>query len=290
MKRRERAIRLLPPPVKRAAKDIRHALDPLYTHLYRRRSGYEGLIPPGHLRARTGWPNVASYIEGGRRTTEQLEGALSTIGRSFNDFDAILDFGSGCGRMLPHVAERVNGRARLHGSDVDAEAIEWARQHRPEASWSVNQAEPPLPFPEGKFDLVYSVSIFTHLDEDLQLRWLEDVVRVMRPGGVALLTTHGNEEFDAYRSGKVVSNTPSCAQRIALHGSLEEERFIHEPYTQSRWTSKDFPGTDHSFGLAFHSEQYINEAWSNRFDILEIVPRAVASRQDVVVARKPSGR
>jgi len=286
VKRRERAIRLLPPPAKRLAKDLRHTIDPLYVALYRRRSAYEGLIPPGHLRARTGWPNVGSFVEGGRETTEELEAGLSRVGRSFHDFDAILDFGAGCGRMLPHVVQRGRESAELHGSDVDEEAIRWAGKHLPQASWSVNGPEPPLPFDDEKFDLVYSVSIFTHLDEALQLRWLADVERVLRPDGIALLTTHGEEEFEAYRTGRVVSNTPSCARRVAVHGSLSDERFIHEPYVQSRWTSKDFPGADSTFGLAFHSEDYVRDVWDARLEILDILPRAVASRQDVVVARK----
>jgi len=284
--RGERAIRLLPPPVKRLAKDLRHTIDPLYVALYRRRSGYDGLIPPGHLRARAGWPNVDSFVEGGRGTTEQLEAGLLRVGRSFHDFDAILDFGAGCGRVLPHVVQRGRESAEFHGSDVDEEAIRWAGERRPEASWSINGPEPPLPFDDEKFDLVYSVSIFTHLDEELQLRWLADVKRVLRPGGIALLTTHGEDEFEAYRTGRVVSNTPSCVRRVALHGSLGAERFIHESYVQSRWTSKDFPGTDSTFGLAFHSEDYVRDVWGEHFEILAIVPRAIASRQDIVVARK----
>lgn len=278
---------MLPPPVKRVAKDVRSALDPLYVTLYRRRTGYRGLIPPPELRARTGWPNVDSFIEGGESTTSELEDALSKAGRSFGDFDTVLDFGSGCGRVLPHVVQRGKHGAAFHGSDVDGEAIAWAAEHRTEASWSVNGSEPPLPFPDSALDLLYSVSILTHLDEGLQCRWLDDFARVLRPGGLALLTTHGEAEFEAYRSGRVVSNTPACVRRVALHGSLEEEGFIHEPYTQSRWTSKDFPGTDSTFGLAFQSDAYIRDEWGKRFDILDIVPRAVASRQDIVVARKP---
>lgn len=289
MKRRERAVRLLPPPLKRAAKDVRSGIDPLYVALYRRRTGYEGVIPPGHLRARAGWPNVDSFVAGGGRTAEQLEAGLARAGRSFADFDSVLDFGCGCGRVLPHVVDRGGNSAQFHGSDVDAEAIGWAATHRAEASWTVNSAEPPLPFEDSSLDLVYSVSIFTHLDEDLQLRWLTDVTRVLRPGGFALLTTHGEQEFEAYRTGMTVSNTPSCARRVALHGSLRDERFIHEPYTQSRWTERDFPGTDNAFGLAFHSDDYIRDVWGEQFEIIDIIPRQLAARQDVVVARKPDG-
>ncbi|MCA1707220.1 MAG: class I SAM-dependent methyltransferase [Actinobacteria bacterium] len=288
MKRRERAVRLLPPPIKRLVKDARSAVDPIYVHLCRKRAGYEGVIPPGSIRARAGWLNVHSYVVGGRRTADELETALAVAGKSFADFGSILDFGASSGRVLPHVVARGREEAEFHGCDVDEEAIRWASRNRPEASWSVNAAEPPLPFADDSFDLVYAVSVFTHLDERLQFRWLEDIRRVLQPQGLALLTTHGEDEFDAYRTLQVVSHSPDCARRVALRGSLSEEGFVHEPYTRSTWTAKDLPGTDESFGLAFHSEDYIRERWAERFEVLQILPRALALRQDIVVLRKPT--
>jgi SAM-dependent methyltransferase len=288
MRRRERAIRLLPAPLKRVAKAVRAKVDPVYVGLYRRREGYGGVIPPGEVRARAGWPNVHTYVAGGRYSAEQLDAALATIGTSFKDYESILDFGSGAGRVLAHAARRARPGASFTGSDVDAEAIEWAREHRPEASWAVNSAEPPLSFDDERFDLVYSISVFTHLDEQLQLRWLDELRRVMKPGGVALLTTHGRAEFESYRTGNVVSGSLSCIRRVAAHGSLDATGFVHEPYERSTWTRKDFPGTDTSFGLAFHSEDYVRRVWGERFEVLELLPRALAQRQDVVVVKKPA--
>ena len=51
----------------------------------------------------------------------------------------------------------------------------------------------------------------------------------MRPGGLALLSVHGCHAFKECSSGRLVSNSPSCARRMMSHHSLAEERFVYEP-------------------------------------------------------------
>jgi SAM-dependent methyltransferase len=60
----------------------------------------------------------------------------------------------------------------------------------------VNAMEPPSPYPDDNFDLVYAVSVLTHLTPQLADAWIADFARVLRPGGLLFVTTHG----DPYRS------------------------------------------------------------------------------------------
>ena len=62
----------------------------------------------------------------------------------------------------------------------------------------------------------YTFSVFTHLSEALQVSWLAELSRVLKPGGYLLLTTVGAPFADAFlpprqreqfRSGKI-----SCSE------------------------------------------------------------------------------
>jgi len=60
----------------------------------------------------------------------------------------------------------------------------------------INAIEPPLAFADATFDLVYAISVFTHLPETLQWPWIVELHRVIEPGGVLLLTLSGEGDFE----------------------------------------------------------------------------------------------
>jgi SAM-dependent methyltransferase len=166
-------------------------------------------VPPAALRVRVaGTADLAWFVEGGRLAEQTIRAALERHGGTLDDVEALLDFGCGCGR----VTRRFAGRGGVHGSDTNEDAIAWCRKNLPFALFETNALEPPLAFADASFDLVYGLSVFTHLTVELQCAWLDELARVLRPGGLLLLTTHGdayrdrlgNEEREAYARGEIV--------------------------------------------------------------------------------------
>src|SRR5207244_2931679 len=104
------------------------------------------------------------------------------------EIDSVLDFGCGCGRVTRYWNDF---GGEVSGSDVSAKAVAWCRANLTFARFEVNRLAPPLAFPDEQFDLVYALSVFTHLTEELQLAWRDELRRVLRPGGRLFVTTHG---------------------------------------------------------------------------------------------------
>ena len=102
----------------------------------------------------------------------------------------ILDWGCGHGRVTRHFIQNWP-EARVCGTDIDAENIAWCRRNLDAKSFSVAPLWPPLSYREGSFDAVFAISVMTHLTAEAQEAWLAELVRILKPGGLALLTFSG---------------------------------------------------------------------------------------------------
>lgn len=186
----------------------------LRAELHRPAGGTIGALPlPGLLRriSVAGTPNVDWFLASGAAAASCLRQALAGQGRALEDCRAILDFGAGCGRVLRHLAP-LAARARICGVDINPGSIAWAKRNLRFAEMAVCPLAPPLDLDAGSFDLIYALSVFTHLPEDLQLAWMREKHRLLRPGGLLFFTTHGvsyaaelgPEERASFDSGQLV--------------------------------------------------------------------------------------
>jgi SAM-dependent methyltransferase len=119
---------------------------------------------------------------------------------------ALLEWGCGSGRILRQLRSRLSvDNVRLCGSDYNKNAVNWCRQSLDGIEFRENELSPPLGFDSEAFDLVYCVSVFTHLPEGLFCPWLDELFRVLKKGGMALITLNG-ERFKSYLSKKEREN------------------------------------------------------------------------------------
>lgn len=225
--------------------------------------------PPAALISRVArGSDLAWFYWSGRESVRELEATLALVGRSLNSFESILDFGCGCGRMLLWM-EDVGTTCRLHGADVDTEVIAWCRTNIPYASFHVNDPDPPLPFADGEFDLVFNRSVFTHLDERHQDLWLTELQRVTRAGGLIVLSTQGEHAI------------PDGAWQ--LRDGLE-----HAGIVVLDETVPGDLGYPDWYRDTWHAPWYVFEHWGRWFDIRAYLPDGALGTQDqVLLERRP---
>jgi SAM-dependent methyltransferase len=223
-------------------------------------------VPPPRLIVRVaGTADVAWFLEGGRLGAASVRGALQQQGVALDQLGAMLDFGCGCGRVTRNWAGLSD--VEVVGTDLSRPAVDWCRRNLPFARFEENGLEPPLVFGDQSFDLVYALSVFTHLTAELQLAWRDELRRVLRPGGFLLVTTHGR----------------SYAPRLTTE---ERERFERGELVV-RWA--DVAGSN--LCSAYHPEAYLRDTFAQGFEFLQLDAEGARGNptQDLVVLRRLSG-
>lgn len=218
-----------------------------------RANGGAANLPPAELRYRvSSSPDAENFITIGKRCANDIRSAVHAVGHDLATFTRILDFGCGCGRTLVHLKD-LAPHAQFDGADIDAAAIEWCKQNLRFANFRVGKASPPTDYSADSFDFIYAISVFTHLDEDYQFRWLEELRRIAKPGGVLLLT---------------VDSSLAGEKDFVFQRSYEDGLF-------PAW-----------YQNAFHSKDYVVQNFGKYFEVVGYFPRGMNEHQDVVMLKK----
>lgn len=154
-----------------------------------RRNNKGVVLPPDYLLYESFMLNYADYFYGGEKTAIWLKNHFSKHIELRNK--KILDWGCGPGRIIRHLPAIIQNDCEYYATDYNAASINWCKMNLNGINFNLNSLDAQLPFPDNCFDVIYGISIFTHLSEQLHYDWYKELYRVLNNNGILFLTTHG---------------------------------------------------------------------------------------------------
>jgi SAM-dependent methyltransferase len=206
-------------------------------------------------------------------------GELERSGLELRPGQRILDFGCSSGRVLRSLIA-VYPEIDWLGCDPNDAAVAWAAENL-DGEFFVSGQTPPLPLEDATLDGAFAISIWSHFSPAAARLWLDEMHRVIKPGGRLLLTTHGwhslrlyKQAFEAGNGGLSPEHVLDCQRALLERGSWYFDSFGEN----GDWGVKS-PDWGHSFFLPEWLLDELLPQWSLR----SFVEAGLEANQDVYV-------
>ncbi len=103
----------------------------------------------------------------------------------------ILDWGCGPGRVIRHLPSFMDTSCTFFATDYNKKYIKWCSENIPGIKFRLNKLQPPLEFENDSLDIIYGISIFTHLSKEMHFAWFSELMRILKSNGMLFLTLQG---------------------------------------------------------------------------------------------------
>ena len=179
-------------------------------------------------------------------------------GRPLSQTSRVLDVGVGWGRLYRILLRDVAAQ-NLIGLDVDPTIIQTCRSLIPYGQFLQVAPNPPYPFSEAEFDLVYLYSVFSHLVEQSFTNLMAEFGRLLKSGGYVGFTTLKIAHLDVWEQRK---SEPYAKEY------LDRANFEYNAW-RKKGVNGDFlyvptGGGDPSRPADFYGEAIVTEAYLHR--------------------------
>lgn len=198
---------------------------------------------------------IREYLSDGWRTLSELMVLLEAVNQPLLQTGSVMEFAAGFGRFTRHLVKALPGRVAC--TEVMPGSVNFLREQFGVESFesSHNPAQINLP---GQYELVFVLSMFTHLPTPMWTPWLLTLKRLVKPGGLLIFSVHNENVateagviFDADGT-HFIADSESSSLDVNTYGTtyttrkfvednvrnvLGSEPLLYQPYTF--WSGQD---------------------------------------------------
>lgn len=207
---------------------------------------------------------LRDYLADGWRTLSELALLLEAVDRPLLRTASVLEFASGHGRFTRHLVKALGGPQRITVSDVVDDAVAFSTRQFGVRGFVSSTVPEQVTWP-GQYELVFVLSLFSHLPRSTWSRWLRHLHAALAPGGLLVFSTHGAK----------------AARHDAVQ--LDADGFFFAPSSESRAIDAQ------DYGTSFSSEAFVRARIAEELGegaLVHQVPQHFWNHQDAWVVRR----
>ena len=194
-------------------------------------------FPPDYYLYETYRLDYKEYKEDGEVTAKEI---IDWTSKYIAGDLKILEWGCGVGRIIRHIPNLIDKNLTVVGIDINEEMINWNSANIPNIYFKKIDYNPPTTFENNNFNLVYALSVFTHIEYKFHANWLAEIYRIISDNGIFLFTTHGNkfevnldtnEKELLYKDGALTMDYKQKGHRMmTTYNNYESFKIVVENY------------------------------------------------------------
>lgn len=150
-------------------------------------------LPPDYYLYETYKLDYSQYKEDGFVTAKEISDWTVPY---LPETKHILEWGCGVSRIIRHFPGLITPGSRLSACDINDVMIQWNKKNIPGVDFKTIDYNPPTPYNDASFHLIYALSVFTHIEASMQPGWVAEIARITKSQGIFLFTTHGTDSIE----------------------------------------------------------------------------------------------
>jgi len=147
-------------------------------------------------------------------------------------YKKILDLGCGCGRHMVYLGKK---KLSIVGLDISSTALKiaqkWLEEEKVKNYFLVEHDMIKLPFPDNHFDVIVSINVIHHNPLKKIRKTVNEIRRVLKKGGITLLTLSSTKDWKFGEGRKIEKNT--YATPGSEHSPKVKGKIIHHFFDKS---------------------------------------------------------
>lgn len=185
------------------------------------------------------------------------QGALFSAIRRRLQSGKLLEIGFGDCYLLRLLAPHYE----CHGADISPDIVEHMARELPTVRFAVAGADGRLPYADESFDMFVASEVLEHMNDQQLDRTISEMLRVLKPGGRALVTFPARENLDDNQC-----YCPNCGTTFHKWGHKQ------------RWDEEKIRKTFCKFTIESIEERYFVGSTLNLFGKIEAYARIALSK------------